>query len=68
VDPKGDPQEPLREAASNRRFRGRFCFCKTGAQVKYFTGRRPDRCWNASRNTYQFSRYLTGLHLPIHSP
>jgi len=36
VDPKGDPQEGLREAAWNRRFRGRFCFRKTGGKVKYF--------------------------------
>jgi len=36
VDPKGDPQEPLREAAWNRRFRRRICFRKTGSQVKYF--------------------------------
>jgi len=45
VDPKGDPQEPLREAAWNRRFRGRICFRKTGSRVKYFR----KACWLGCR-------------------
>jgi len=52
VDPKGDPQEPLREAASNRRFRRRFCLQKSRAEVKYF--RTPDfpRLPVLPRNSY----------------
>jgi len=48
VDPKGDPQEPLREAAWNRRFRGRFCFRKTGPEVKYF--KKAFSIWMAKRD------------------
>jgi hypothetical protein len=56
VDPKGDPQEPLREAASNRRFRGRICFRKTGAEVKYFRNTCLNRSPEVEVNAYQNSR------------
>jgi hypothetical protein len=52
VDPKGDPQEPLREAASNRRFRGRFCLQNTRAEVKYFRSPSSFRCRSGVRNAY----------------
>jgi len=52
VDPKGDPQEPLREAAWNRRFRRRNCFRKTGTEVKYFRNACRFRCRSEPGNTY----------------
>ena len=67
VDPKGDPQEPLREAAWNRRFSGRNCFRKTGAEVKFFKMLRHFSCRLPETNTYYFSRCSAALFSSHHA-